>query len=203
MAIIKRFVIIYLSIIISFLVSGVVHAQDIKEKNPELARSSVVVVGKAGFKFAKNTEFTWVKDHADISGAFKKADFPVQTLLDDGIMQALQARGYKFNPSNKSSLQIHYHVSLESEMDDTALAIRYGLAPGLNANSEASKKYERGTLVVDLIDPALLKVVWRGAIGVFTGIEKTDQGRKERVNVLMQELFASVPYVQKAPVNGH
>ncbi|VAW68347.1 hypothetical protein MNBD_GAMMA10-1039 [hydrothermal vent metagenome] len=194
MVITRRSGIIFLSVMSLLLCSFLVQAEDIKVQHPELERSSIVVLTQPSFKFTGNTQFSWVeKNHADISGAFKKSGLPVQTLLDEGIHQAIKDKGYRFSSEGKDSLLIQYHVSLESEMDDMALAIHYGLAPGLNANSEASRKYERGTLVVDLIDPVLMKVVWRGAIGVFTGLEKTDEGRKNRVSKLLKELFANLP----------
>jgi len=173
------------------LLSFAVYAQ--AEENPELRRSSIVVVAQPEFKFHAQQVFFWASNYADVSGELKKSAFSVQQLIDTAIKDALKAKGFAFKDKAKNSLLVQYHVSLESEMDDTALAINYGLAPGLRANSAATKKHERGTLVVDFIDPALNKVVWRGAIGVFTGIEDTDQGRQQRVNKLLIELFNGLP----------
>ncbi len=165
------------------------------EENPELMRSSIVKVAQPEFKLYAKQSFAWAKDYADISGELKKTEFSVQQLIDTGIKQALIAKGLQLQQNAKNSLLIQYHVSLESEMDDTALAINYGLAPGLRANSVASKKHPRGTLVVDFIDPQLKKVVWRGAVGVFTGVEHSDQARQQRVNVLLDELFSDIAAV--------
>jgi len=169
--------------------TGQLHA----EVNLELQRSSIVIVSEPEFTFHAKSSFSWAKNYADISGALKKSEFSVQQLIDTAITQALKNKGLNLGAPAENSLLIKYHVSLESEMDDTALAINYGLAPGLRANSVATKKHERGTLVVDFIDPKLNKVVWRGAIGVFTGIESTQQARQQRVNMLLSELFKGLP----------
>ena len=95
--------------------------------------------------------------------------------------------------SQKSSMLIQYHVSLASEISDTALTLKYGLSPGLRGNSAEAKARERGVLIVDLIDAQLNKVVWRGAVEVFIGIEDTADGRQKRVNGLLNELFSSLP----------
>ncbi len=162
------------------------------EENLELQRSSIVVVSQPEFKLYTKQQFSWADNYADISGELKKSTFSVQQLIDQAIIKALTSRGMSLKANPENSLLIQYHVSLESEMDDTALAINYGLAPGLRANSDATRKHQRGTLVVDFIDPKLKKVVWRGAIGVFTGIVDTDQARQQRVNKLLDELFISI-----------
>lgn len=163
------------------------------EVNLELQRSSIVITSTPEFKFHAKQSFAWAKNYADVSGALKKSEFSVQQLIDTAIAQTLKNKGLNLVAPAENSFLIKYHVSLESEMDDTALAINYGLAPGLRANSSATKKHPRGTLVVDFIDPKLNKVVWRGAIGVFTGLENTQQARQQRVNMLLNELLKSVP----------
>jgi len=165
------------------------------ESPPELQRSSIVVVSQPEFKIEPDQQFSWADNYADISGALKKSDFSVQQLIDKAIYQALKSKGMSIKPAAEKGLLIQYHVSLESEMDDTALAINYGLAPGLRANNPATRKHERGTLVVDFVDPQLKKVVWRGAIGVFTGIENSEHGRQQRVNGLLDELFGNLASV--------
>ncbi len=184
----KNIIAIFFSSLSLFLYSSVLLAG----KNPELLRSSIVIVSQPDFSVSAKQLFSWADNHADISGTLKQSEFSVQQLVDNGINQALLAKGYSFKQKSDKGLLVQYHVSLESEMDDTALAIHYGLAPGLRANSEAARKHERGTLVVDFIDSGLKKVVWRGAIGVFTGIENTDKARQLRVNQLLSELFLSI-----------
>jgi len=171
---------------------GILQAQE----NPELQRSSIVVVAQPEFNIQPDQQFSWAENYADISGALKKSEFSVQQLIDEAIIQALKHKGMSVKNDAQKRLLIQYHVSLESEMDDTALAINYGLAPGLRSNNPATRKHERGTLVVDFVDPQLKKVVWRGAIGVFTGIENTEQGRQQRINGLLVELFGYLAAVK-------
>jgi len=166
-------------------------------RNPELARSSVVVVAQPGFKPGQNSGFFWAENHADISPGFRRAGFNVQSLLDQAISGALMSKHYAFKAA-QGELRVRYHLSLHTEMDDTALAMQYGLAPGLRANSELAKKFQRGTLVVDFIQPSSQGVVWRGAISVFIGLEDTDTGREKRVAAVVNELFSSIPEIKSA-----
>jgi len=166
------------------------------EPDPELMRSSVVIVAYPEFASSTLKSFSWAKNHAGISEGLQKTDFSVKTLIDEAIKQAIKQKSYAFTDNNKGSLLIQYHVSLASELNDTALTLKYGLSPGLRANSAKAKEHERGTLVVDMIEPASAKVVWRGAVEVFTGVEDSQSGRQKRVNGLLLELFSGIP-VQK------
>jgi hypothetical protein len=162
------------------------------EVSPELMRSSAVVVTQPEFSAIKLKVFSWADKHADISEGLKKSDFSVSALIDTAIKSALEKKAYTFEKSKKNSMLIMYHASLASEINDIALTLKYGLSPGLRGNSAEAKEHERGTLVVDIIDPQLKKVVWRGAVEVFTGIEDTKEGRQNRVNGLLVELFSSL-----------
>jgi len=163
------------------------------EPDPELLRSSVVVVAYPEFASSTLESFSWAVNHADVSEGLKKTDFSVIALIDEAIKQAIKQKSYAFIDNNKGSLLIQYHVSLASELNDTALTIKYGLSPGLRANSVKAKEHERGTLVVDIIEPESAKVVWRGAVEVFTGVEDSQVGRQKRVNSLLLELFSGIP----------
>jgi len=163
------------------------------EIEPELMRSSVVVVAQPEFSSLNLKSFSWASNHADISEGLKKSDFSVSALIDEAIKLAVAHKSYTFTDSSKGGLLIQYHVSLASELSDTALTIKYGLSPGLRANSVIAKEHERGTLVVDIIEPGLNKVVWRGAVEVFTGVEDSPKGRQKRINGLLIELFNSIP----------
>jgi len=163
------------------------------EPDPELMRSSVVVVAYPEFASSTLKSFSWAANHADVTEGLQKTDFSVTALIDEAIEQAIKQKSYAFTDGEKGSLLIQYHVSLASELNDTALTIKYGLSPGLRANSVKAKEHERGTLVVDIIEPESAKVVWRGAVEVFTGVEDSQSGRQKRVNSLLLELFSGIP----------
>ncbi len=157
----------------------------------------MVIVAQPDFKPSKLQSYSWADKHADISVGFQKASFSVSTLIDKAISVALKQKGFQPVPAASAKMLIRYHVSMASEMDDMALVLKYGLAPGVRGNSAEAKAHERGRLIVDLIDPALNKVVWRGAVEVFTGLEDTPQGRQNRVNGLLAELFRGVQAAAK------
>lgn len=196
MKLLKIIIKFYVLILVTFTVSFNAYA----EIEPELLRSSVVVVAQPEFALLKLKSFSWASNHADISVGLKKTAFSVTDLVDEAIKQAIKQKSYAFSDNSKGSLLIQYHVSLASELSDTALTLKYGLSPGLRANSLIAKEHERGTLVVDIIEAELNKVVWRGAVEVFTGVEDTQEGRQKRVNSLMLELFSGIPSLKPVEV---
>lgn len=194
MKLLKTTIKFYVFILATFTVSSNAYA----EIEPELLRSSVVVVAQPEFALVKLKSFSWASNYADVSVELKKSDFSVTALIDEAIKNAIKQKSYTFSDNSKGSLLIKYHVSLASELNDTALAIKYGLSPGLRANSLIAKEHERGTLVVDIIEPELNKVVWRGAVEVFTGVEDTEKGRQKRVNSLILDLLSGIPGLKSA-----
>ncbi len=162
------------------------------QANVELTRASVVVVAQPEFSVKGVKAMSWAESHANVSKGFLQSEFSVSKLIDGAITKALKKKSYEIN-SGANPLSIRYYVSLASEMDDTAILRKFGLSPGLRSNDH-TKDHERGTLVIELLDPALKnKAVWRGAAEVFVGIEDTEQGRQDRVNHLVDELFNRIP----------
>ncbi|VAW63812.1 hypothetical protein MNBD_GAMMA08-3072 [hydrothermal vent metagenome] len=161
--------------------------------SPELLRSSVVVSPKAEFVPSKLQTYSWAENHADVSAEFKKSKFSVAELIDKAIINALNKKSYKYKSAKSEKMLIQYHVLQASEMSNTALTIKYGLSPGLQGNSDEAKARERGVLIVDIIDSEIKKVVWRGAVEVFIGLEDTQVGRQQRVNGILLELFIGIP----------
>ena len=194
MKLFKTIIKIYVFIIAMFTVSTNANA----EIEPELMRSSVVVVVHPEFASLKLKSFSWAENHSDVSAGLKKTDFSVTDLIDEAIKHVITQKSYAFTDNRKGSLLIQYHVSLASELNDTALTLKYGLSPGLRANSLVAKEHERGTLVVDIIETNLNKIVWRGAVEVFTGVEDSQEGRQKRLNGILLELFSGIPSLKSA-----
>jgi len=163
------------------------------EISPELLRSSVVVSPKTEFVPSKLQTYSWAENHADVSAELKKSPFSVAQLIDKAIINALNKKSYKYKSAKNEKTLIQYHVLQASEMSNMELTIKYGLSPGLRANSDKTKAHERGVLIVDIIDSEINKVVWRGAVEVFIGLEDTQAGRQKRVNDILLELFLGIP----------
>lgn len=94
------------------------------------------------------------------------------------IEKQLAAKGYERALTGEPDLLVHYHASVNQKVDVYTADSRYGYC---YANCEPQVvDFEQGTLVVDIVDVATSKVVWRGwAQDVMTGVID-DQDRLDR-----------------------
>ena len=94
------------------------------------------------------------------------------------IEKQLAAKGYQRALTGEPDLLVHYHASVNQKVDVYTADSRYGYC---YANCEPQVvDFEQGTLVVDIVDAATSKVVWRGwAQDVMTGVID-NQDRLER-----------------------
>ncbi len=88
--------------------------------------------------------------------------------------------------ANGGDLKMDYHVILKNRAQVTA----WGYQPGWGRSIDV-QQYTEGTLVVDLIDSATDKLVWRGsATDVASDSPQTNE---KRINDAMEKLFKKYP----------
>ena len=89
------------------------------EENPELRRSSIVVVSQPGFKLQAQQVFFWTENYADVSGELKKSTFSVQQLIDTAIKGAIKAKGFAFKDKVKIARDLVTSIkALRDEKED-------------------------------------------------------------------------------------
>jgi hypothetical protein len=89
--------------------------------------------------------------------------------LQGAIEKHLDRKGYERALSGPPDLLIHYHASVTQKVDVYEVDTRYGYCYG-NCQPQITD-YEQGTLVVDIVDAATSKVVWRGWVqNVMNGV---------------------------------
>lgn len=112
----------------------------------------------------------------------------------DRLMGALErqlaAKGYERALTGQPDLLVHYHASVNQKVDVYDVDSRYGYC---YANCEPTVvDFEQGTLVVDIVDAATNKVVWRGWAqnsmqGVIDNQDRLEQHVTAAVRKMMQE----------------
>jgi hypothetical protein len=76
---------------------------------------------------------------------------------------------------------------LESELDDQAIAKIYGIAPGLIVQS--TDDYEKGALIIDIVDGFTKQSVWRGALQAAVTFDVEPAIRQQRVTSAVEALL--------------
>ena len=118
----------------------------------------------------------------------------MKPLIESAISNALQAKGYQFvSDPDKAQLLVSYVAGLETELSDADITQRFGVMPGFQAKNPDKAQYEKGSIIVDIVDVGAGKSVWRGAIQGFASVELSDDERRKRLEKIMSELIAQFP----------
>ncbi|GAW86549.1 conserved hypothetical protein [Bathymodiolus platifrons methanotrophic gill symbiont] len=116
-------------------------------------------------------------------------------LLKQSIEQELNNKGYRHTAeAEHADLNISFIAALASTLGDKEIASRYGLVPGLMVHSVDKNRYEKGTLIFDVLNPETGQLVWRTAgqaLAVLEEIPLAD--RKARIDVFVKKLLAFLP----------
>ena len=117
-----------------------------------------------------------------------------QKRIDDGITQALTAKGWQPTTNNPSIL-VYSHVKLSAEKQFNTMSMGGwgyrgwgGMGGGMATTTET--QIPIGTLIVDLVDPATHEMVWRG---LAQDQVKPNGESAETINEAMQKLFQNFP----------
>ncbi len=123
------------------------------------------------------------------------------TLLNDRLIKALetdlQAKAYIKSDKSSADLIFVFHTNVESKTDiDTDYTMvgygRYGFSGGMIATTR-TYKYDKGTLIIDALNPADKKIVWRGTATDILKTYKTPQERIEYINGVVTKTMQDFP----------
>lgn len=116
------------------------------------------------------------------------------------VDRQLAARGWVKADPDKADVQVAYFAALTIGFNQTYLGEYYGyvtgwaspIAPGYTP-STSSSVYEKGTVVVDIVDRASKRAIWRGAAVTRIHQERTLEKRIERIEDGAARLFQKFP----------
>ncbi len=159
--------------------------------------------------FGKYRTFGFVAQSSpDGSGEFRSLALQ---MLQNAAAREMEARGYR--PAENPDLVINFNGKLEEKVDiESTPAPYYGAgwgyrgwygAPygGYGGTEVTTRRYNVGTLVMDIVDREQRQVVFQG--GLSDVVTKEMQANREAtINAAVAQIFARYPFVagQSAPV---
>ncbi|HET7220062.1 MAG TPA: DUF4136 domain-containing protein [Vicinamibacterales bacterium] len=117
------------------------------------------------------------------------------------IDRELAARGWsKVADVDKADVKVAYFAALTTGFNNTYLGEYYGyvtgwanpIAPGYTPSTSMSV-YEKGTVIVDIVQRAENRAIWRGSVQTRINQEHTLQQRIERINKGAERMFEKFP----------
>ncbi len=135
--------------------------------------------------FTKYQTFKWMPNPKK-----KRGKVPPNSLLDKRIRIAveteMEAKGYRFIKEGKPDALIAYHVGVQNKVDIN----RYGYGYGYWGRRTHVRRYKEGSIIIDVVDPEIKQMVWRGAA---QGIVGHPDGDPEKIQEAIFKIFEKYP----------
>ena len=116
------------------------------------------------------------------------------------VDRELASRGLVQAAAGTADVNVAYFAALTVGFQQTYLGEYYGYVtgwgspiPGAYAPSTSSDIYEKGTVLIDVIDPGAKRAIWRGAARTRVSQEYTLEKRIERINEATSRMFKQFP----------
>ncbi|HEX9581246.1 MAG TPA: DUF4136 domain-containing protein [Gemmatimonadales bacterium] len=104
----------------------------------------------------------------------------------------LAARGFTQSASGPGLL-VHYHASVRERLDVYRVDREAGYSSGYGERDNVTV-YEEGTLLVDLVDAASNRVIWRGwALSDIGGVIDNPERMEQRILESTRKMFEKFP----------
>jgi hypothetical protein len=117
-----------------------------------------------------------------------------QESLEKAISNALQKKGYEYTwRAGLADLRVGYLVVMNGVLTGKEINDRFGIQPGLNLQAPDTVRYEKGTLVIDILDMKTGRTAWRGALQGFADLRISKEDRQERFDDMVMFMLARFP----------
>jgi hypothetical protein len=138
--------------------------------------------------------FTWAPRLREIHSNPHEAEVLDQESLEEAISNALQKKGYEYTwRAGLADLRVGYLVVMNGVLSGKEINERFGIQPGLNLQAPNTVRYEKGTLVIDIVDMKTGRTTWRGALQGFADLRISKEDRQERFNDMVMFMLARFP----------
>lgn len=166
-----------------------------KENNGDIQRVAMVSVLKENYLMSASRNVVGWKPgglHVVPDDKFNVNDMTLA--IESAIKEILLEKGYRFDDTaTNPHLQVSYLAALEEEVSDEEIIRRFGIMPGFNRQSPDASRFQKGTIVIDIMDVEMGKSVWRGAVQGFAALERSQDEREKRVKSIFEELMLQFP----------
>ncbi len=153
---------------------------------------AVISVSNPDIKVLSSREFTWSDKSRYVYDDKRLEGFPLKNRFQNDIKNKLTSNGFTFTESlQNASIFVGYVIALESSLNDMDINNLYGINPGfINKEKEKNKtKYEKGTIIIDIIESRTNRMIWRGAMQGMAEFGIPDNEREERLSSAVNRLL--------------
>ena len=160
-----------------------------------------------GANFSAYRTYEWIADKQEATGDKRVDNSQVDIRIRTAIGAQLRQKGYMTSTNKQPDFYVAYHLGLKDLSTDTSTQyFSEGMAGKPFTQSADTRTLGKpqstvteieahitGSLLVDIIDAATKKLVWRGTAAGEVDPGLTSEERDERMRTIIREMFAHFP----------
>lgn len=170
------------------------HATLMAETPARLTGFTLAATSVSGFTVMPGARFAWYEQGRELVQDARLPESGLQSAIEETIRTQLTSLGLRFtdNPA-EADLLMAYTAATEQSLSDEELLRRFGLVPGYPTPEDGAVSYERGALVLYLVDPSDGLLVWRCAAQTLIDFEARPEVRRQRIETGVTSMLDTLP----------
>jgi len=164
-------------------------------------RFAAVTTSSPGFSVSRSSRISWLLEDVEFKKDAPVSNKQAKEIIDEVITREMQNKGLTINSSGTPAdsfpdYYIAYTVASESTLDEKTLLQRYRISPGFNPPGTGSQVYEKGTLVIQIIDAKTRQTLWQSVVQANIHTDISDDERKSNVASIVKSMLGKLPVKQ-------
>ena len=182
-------------LILTLLISAFIVSCSTTQQKPEDMQVSFVTVHHSTLQIPMHAAYQWSEGFVHQVSAGRLQYLDMWTLLKQSIEKEMQHKGYiKVPQTEQADIDISFVAALTSALDDNQIQQQYGLVPGLMTQRIDHHRYEKGTLIFDVVNPKTQQLIWRTAGQALASLVDIPlDERQARIDIFVKKLLAFLP----------
>jgi hypothetical protein len=151
---------------------------------------------RRNFRFASVETYAWLPDPPGHAGDPVLHNDLIDGRVRDAVNRELQAMGYRKVSVDDADLHVTYYLGLETRVNMRMVTNVYQYRGGFfdhHSTQTALREYERGTLLIDLLEAPRRRLVWRGTAAARVRRRSDPEEREQKINDAVEKTLAQFP----------
>jgi hypothetical protein len=151
---------------------------------------------RRNFRFSSVESYAWLPDPPGHAGDPVLHNDLIDGRVRDAVDRELQAMGYRKASVAAADLHVTYYLGLETRVNMQIVSRSYQYRGGFfdhHNTQTAVREYERGTLLIDLLEAPRRRLVWRGTASARVRRRSDPQEREQQINDAVEQTLAQFP----------
>lgn len=144
-------------------------------------------------KLPSSGTFSWISDGIRIYADDRFDIVEFRQLLRQNVEDTLMQKGFVPSTSGPGTVQVGCVAALEETLDDLEINQFYGFNTGWSPGGRSPQKYEKGMMILDIVDGRTGMSLYRGAVRANMDPDLPEKIRKERLELVVAQLLSGFP----------